>query len=67
MSTTERTANSYFLHLLSAAIWDRTLEAHVFEGIDKTVWKEMANMATKQSVSLIADKVLLTSGTCLLE
>ena len=66
MSTTERTANSYFLHLLSAAIWDRTLEAHVFEGIDKTVWKEIANMAYKQSVrALIADKVLSLPAECL--
>jgi len=66
MSTTERTANSYFLHLLSAAIWDRTLEAHVFEGIDKTVWKEIANLAYKQSVrALIADKVLSLPAQCL--
>ncbi len=59
LSTIEKTANSYFLSLLSAAIWDRPLEADVFEGLDKSVWNEIATMAQKQSVSaLVADKVL---------
>jgi hypothetical protein len=53
MSITEQTANFYFLNLLSAAIWDRPLEAHVFEGIDKSVWKEIADIAYKQSVRAV--------------
>ena len=66
MSITEQTANFYFLNLLSAAIWDRPLEAHVFEGIDKSVWKEIADIAYKQSVrALIADKVLSLPAECL--
>ncbi len=59
MSTTGHSANSYFLYLLNAAIWDRPLETDVFEGLDNSVWKEIAALAYKQSVSaLVGDKVL---------
>jgi len=58
-STMEQTAKSYFLHLLSSAIWGRPLKASDFEGIDKSVWNEIAAMAYQQSVSaLVADKAL---------
>ncbi|MDD2475706.1 MAG: nucleotidyltransferase family protein [Dysgonamonadaceae bacterium] len=48
-----------FLNLLSAAIWDKPANASLFEGIDRKTWKEISNMAGRQTVSaLIADKAL---------
>ncbi len=61
MSTkaTEHLSNSYFLQLLSAAIWDRPLDETLFEGLDKSLWREIASMAYRQSVSaLVGDKAV---------
>ncbi len=59
-------ANSHFLRLLSAAIWDRPLEAGDFIGIDKSFWNEIAAMAYRQSVrALVADKALSLPTECL--
>lgn len=66
MSAIEKPANSHFLRLLSAAIWGHPLEASDFEGIDKSIWNEIASMAQRQSVrALVADKVLLLPADCL--
>ncbi|MDI9604797.1 MAG: nucleotidyltransferase family protein [Bacteroidota bacterium] len=62
----EQPANAHFLRLLSAAIWNRPLEAGCFEGIDKSTWNEIADMAQRQSVrALVADKVLSFPADCL--
>lgn len=51
--------DSLFLHLLSAAIWDKPADAALFERLDTETWNEIANMARRQTVSaLIADKSL---------
>jgi len=51
--------NGLFLHLLSAALWDRPADGLRFKGLDGGVWKKIAVLAHKQSVSaLVADKVL---------
>ena len=51
--------NSLFLYLLSAALWDRPADGLRFKGLDGGVWKKIAVLAHKQSVSaLVADKVL---------
>jgi hypothetical protein len=51
--------NGLFLHLLSAALWDRPADGLRFKGLDGGVWKKIAALAHKQSVSaLVADKVL---------
>ena len=48
-----------FLHLLSAAIWDKPANASLFEELDTDTWKGIADMARRQTVSaLIADKAL---------
>ena len=48
-----------FLHLLSAAIWDKAADAALFKGLDAHVWNGIVDMARRQSVSaLIADKAL---------
>ena len=61
MSTkaTEHPSNPYFLQLLSAAIWERPLDETLFEGLDKSLWREIASMAYRQSVSaLVGDKAV---------
>lgn len=51
--------NTLFLHLLSAAIWDKPADAHLFKGLSPDTWKGIADMARRQTVSaLIADKIL---------
>lgn len=51
--------NGLFLHLLSAALWDRPADGLRFKGLEAGVWKKIAALAHKQSVSaLVADKVL---------
>lgn len=53
------TTNTLFLHLLSAAIWDKPADAALFKELDADTWKGIADMARRQTVSaLIADKVL---------
>ena len=50
------TVNQLFFHLLSTAIWDKEADAALFEGLDDKTWKQIAEMAIRQSVSaLIAD------------
>ena len=50
---------SLFLHLLSAAIWDKPADAAMYERLDLETWKGIADMARRQTVSaLIADKAL---------
>jgi hypothetical protein len=51
--------NQLFLHLLSAAIWDKPADATRFINRDAATWEKIADMARRQSVSaLIADKAL---------
>lgn len=51
--------NGLFLHLLSAALWDRPADGLRFKGLEAGVWKKIAALAHKQSVSaLVADKAL---------
>ena len=60
------TINQLFFHLLSAAIWDKEADAALFEGLDDKTWKQIADMAIRQSVSaLIADKALSLPEGCL--
>ncbi|MGI6572880.1 MAG: nucleotidyltransferase family protein [Fermentimonas sp.] len=59
-------SNGCFLQLLSAAIWDRPLEAGGFKGLDKSAWDEIAAIAHRQSVrALVADKALSFPADCL--
>lgn len=60
------TVNQLFFHLLSAAIWDKEADATLFKGLDDKTWKQIADMAIRQSVSaLIADKALSLPQDCL--
>ena len=53
------TIRPLFLHLLSAAIWDKPADSTLFEGLDDKTWNGIMDMARRQSVSaLIADKAL---------
>ena len=53
------TINSLFLHLLSAAIWNKPADAALFVGLDADTWNGIVDMARRQTVSaLIADKAL---------
>ena len=53
------TTRPLFLHLLSAAIWDKPADVALFEALPSDTWKAIMNMAGRQSVSaLIADKIL---------
>lgn len=53
------TINTLFLHLLSAAIWDKSADTTLFKGLDADTWKSIIDMARRQTVSaLIADKAL---------
>ena len=55
----KQNTNSLFLHLLSCAIWDKPADAHLFKGLSPDTWKEIMDMAHRQTVSaLIADKAL---------
>ncbi|MDD3035074.1 MAG: nucleotidyltransferase family protein [Bacteroidales bacterium] len=48
-----------FLHLLARAVWDKSVEGELFENLKLEDWREIVNMARKQSVSaLVADKAL---------
>lgn len=58
--------NTLFLHLLSAAIWDKPIDENLFKGIDANTWEGIAKMAKQQAVSaLIADKALSLPDACL--
>lgn len=60
------TVNQLFFHLFSAAIWDKEADAALFEGLDDKTWKQIAEMAIRQSASaLIADKALSLPHGCL--
>ncbi len=51
--------SNLFLHLLSAAIWDKPADATLFQNLDPALWKDISRMAHKQSVNaLVADKAL---------
>ena len=51
--------NTLFLNLLTAAIWDKPADAHLFKGLDSKTWNAIVDMARRQTVSaLIADKAL---------
>ena len=53
------TIRRLFLHLLSAAIWDKPADASLFEELDTQTWKGIVDMARRQTVSaLITDKAL---------
>lgn len=53
------TTNNLFLHLLSNSIWNKPADASLFKGLSPNTWKDIADMARRQSVSaLIADKAL---------
>ncbi len=55
-----------FLHLLSAAIWNKPVDAAQFTGLDAATWKKIADMARRQTTSaLIADKALSLPEECL--
>ncbi len=59
-------SNNRFLQLLSAAIWDRPLEAADFEQTDNSAWNEIAAITHRQGVNaLIADKALTLPAECL--
>lgn len=51
--------HSLFLHLLSAAIWDKPANAKLFEELSTKTWRDIEHIAKRQTVSaLIADKAL---------
>lgn len=50
---------SLFLHLLSAAIWDKEPDADRYAGLNEATWNSIIRLAKQQSsLALIADKVL---------
>lgn len=57
---------SLFLHLLTAAIWDREVQPERFNDLTDGDWRALAALAHKQSVNaLVADKVLSLPGEVL--
>lgn len=62
----ESTVESLFLHLLSAAIWDKPVDAACFKNREASTWQKISDMARRQSVNaLIADKALSLPDECL--
>lgn len=47
------------MHLLGAAVWDKSVDGELFANLEAKDWREIANIARRQSVSaLVADKAL---------